>query len=84
MAIWTLFTVFVVGGVVLVGTADAVDRSNFKRCDESSFCKRNRDLEVSFGRSKSGGIYEFFALLLSLSLSLMHVNRKTSRRGLWI
>jgi hypothetical protein len=33
--------------VALALCALAVDRSNFKRCDESSFCKRNRAMEVS-------------------------------------
>jgi alpha 1,3-glucosidase len=41
------------GGLVLLAMAMApsltwaVDRNNFKTCDQSSFCKRNRNLEVS-------------------------------------
>ena len=30
----------------VAGLAAAVDRNNFKTCDQSAFCKRNRALEV--------------------------------------
>jgi hypothetical protein len=31
---------------LLIGASLAVDRSNFKKCSESSFCQRNRAIEV--------------------------------------
>jgi hypothetical protein len=33
--------------LALLPSSVAVDRNNFKTCDQSSFCKRNRELEVS-------------------------------------
>ena len=34
--------------LALTRPAAGVDRGNFKTCDESSFCKRQRALEVPF------------------------------------
>ena len=35
----------IVAALAVLGSVTAVDRNNFKTCDQSSFCKRNRAIE---------------------------------------
>uniref|UniRef100_A0AAY4DM90 Neutral alpha-glucosidase AB n=1 Tax=Denticeps clupeoides TaxID=299321 RepID=A0AAY4DM90_9TELE len=58
-----------------LGVAQAVDRSNFKTCDQSSFCKRQRDIKA--GQSPYRALLETMELTNSrLTLQLINDNNK--------
>ncbi|KAL2094933.1 hypothetical protein ACEWY4_009652 [Coilia grayii] len=60
---------------VLFTIADAVDRSNFKTCDQSAFCKRQRDVKP--GQSPYRALLETMQLSDSrLTLQLINDNNK--------
>ena len=46
-----------VGIVALAALVAAVDRANFKKCSESSFCKRQRDLPVRARSRETGKLW---------------------------
>lgn len=60
---------------LLFGSAQAVDRSNFKTCDQSSFCKRQRELKA--GQSPYRALLDTLELSDSrLTLQLINDNNK--------